>query len=124
MQFANGAVGTLSSIWHDNITRPSQRSVEIFCENRTITMRGHEWFGPVEWHDSDGVTGSLGADELLAHTEPLAYGASNADVAFVHAVATNTPAYPDVNVALQAHRTVDAMYRSAAQNGSNVTIND
>jgi predicted dehydrogenase len=124
LQFANGAVGTLSSIWHDNLTRPSQRSVEIFCENRTITMRGHEWFGPVEWHDSDGATGSLGADELLAHTEPLAYGASNADVAFVRAVANNTPAYPDVNVALQAHRTVDAMYRSAAQNGSNVNIND
>ena len=124
LQFANGAVGTLSSIWHDNLTRPSQRSVEIFCENRTITMRGHEWFGPVEWHDSDGATGSLSADELLTHTEPLAYGASNADVAFIHAVATNTPAYPDVNVALQAHRTVDAMYRSAAQNGSNVSINE
>ena len=42
MQFANGAVGTLSSIWHDNLTRPSQRSVEVFCENRTIMMRGHE----------------------------------------------------------------------------------
>ena len=69
-------------------------------------------------------TGSLSADELLTHTEPLAYGASNADVAFIHAVATNTPAYPDVNVALQAHRTVDAMYRSAAQNGSNVSINE
>ena len=124
MQFVNGAVGTLSSIWHDNLTRPSQRSVEIFCENRTITMRGHEWFGPVEWHDSDGATGSLGADELLARTEPLAYGASNADVAFIHAVATNTPAHPDVNVALQAHRTVDAMYQSAAQNGTNVSIND
>ena len=86
-------------------------------------MRGHEWFGPVEWHDSDGTTGSLGADELLAHTEPIAYGASNADVAFVHADATNTPAYPDVNVALQANTDVDAMYRSAADNGRNVSIN-
>ena len=85
-------------------------------------MRGHEWFGPVEWHDSDGVTGSLGADELLAHTEPLVYGAINADVAFVHAVSTNTAAYPDVNVALQAHRTVDAMYRSAVDQGRNEKI--
>ena len=25
LQFANGAIGTLSSIWHDNLTRPSQR---------------------------------------------------------------------------------------------------
>jgi predicted dehydrogenase len=123
MQFANGAVGTLSSIWHDNLTRPSQRSVEVFCENRTITMRGHEWFGPVEWHDSDGTSGSLANDELLARTEPLAFGATNADVAFVHAVATHTHAFPDVNVALRAHMVVDAMYQSAAQNGTNVSIN-
>lgn len=123
VQFAHGAVGTLSSIWHDNLTRPSQRSVEIFCENRTITMRGHEWFGPVEWHDSDGDSGSLAGDELLARTEPLAIGATNADIAFVRAVATKTPAFPDVNVALQAHTVVDAMYRSAADNGRNVSIN-
>ena len=123
VQFANGAVGTLSSIWHDNLTRPSQRSVEVFCENRTITMRGHEWFGPVEWHDSDGTSGSLANDELLARTEPLAFGATNADVAFVHAVATHTQAFPDVNVALRAHMVVDAMYESAAQNGTNVSIN-
>ena len=123
MRFANGAVGTLSSIWHDNLTRPSQRSVEVFCENRTITMRGHEWFGPVEWHDSDGTSGSLANDELLARTEPLAFGATNADVAFVHAVATHTQAFPDVNVALRAHMVVDAMYQSAAQNGTNVSIN-
>jgi predicted dehydrogenase len=123
MQFANGAVGTLSSIWHDNLTRPSQRSVEVFCENRTITMRGHEWFGPVEWHDSDGTSGSLANDELLARTEPLAFGATNADVAFVHAVATHTQAFPDVNVALRAHMVVDAMYQSAAQNGTNVGVN-
>ena len=124
MQFANGAVGTLSSIWHDNLTRPSQRSVEVFCENRTIMMRGHEWFGPVEWHDSDGTSGSLANDELLARTEPLAFGATNADVAFVHAVATHSQAFPDVNVALRAHIVVDAMYQSAAQNGTNVSIND
>ena len=123
MQFANGAVGTLSSIWHDNLTRPSQRSVEVFCENRTITMRGHEWFGPVEWHDSDGTSGSLANDELLARTEPLAFGATNADVAFVHAVATHSQAFPDVNVALRAHIVVDAMYQSAAQNGTNMSIN-
>ncbi|TSA53034.1 MAG: gfo/Idh/MocA family oxidoreductase [Actinobacteria bacterium] len=123
MQFSNGAVGTLSSIWHDNLTRPSQRSVEIFCENRTITIRGHEWFGPVEWHDSDGTSGSLGGDELLERTKPLAVGDTNPDCAFVQAVATNTPAYPDVNVALRAHIVVAAMYSSAANDGCNVSVN-
>lgn len=122
LRFDNGAVGTLSSIWHDNLTRPSQRRIEIFCQHRTITMHGHEWFGPVEWHDADGATGSLEGDQLLERTVPLAYGATNPDVAFVNAVANNTPAFPTVTTALRAHVVVDAMYRSAGDNGATVTI--
>lgn len=122
LRFDNGAVGTLSSIWHDNLTRPSQRRVEIFCEHRTITIHGHEWFGPVEWHDADGTSGSLEGADLLERTGPLAYGATNPDVAFIYAVANNTPAFPAVTTALQAHVVVDAMYRSAANNGATVTI--
>jgi predicted dehydrogenase len=122
LRFGNGAVGTLSSVWHDNLTRPSQRRVEIFCEHRTITIRGHEWFGPVEWNDADGTSGSLEGDELLRRTEPLAYGATNPDVAFICAVADHTPAFPTVTTALQAHVVVDAMYCSASANGATVTI--
>ncbi|MEO8363387.1 MAG: Gfo/Idh/MocA family oxidoreductase [Ilumatobacteraceae bacterium] len=120
--FKNGAVGTLSSIWHDNLTRPSQRRVEIFCEHRTISIHGHEWFGPVDWHDADGASGSIQGDEMLDKTKPLAYGSTNPDSAFVHAVRNNIPAFPTVTTALQAHVVVDAMYRSAANNGATVTL--
>lgn len=124
LRFENGAVGTLSSIWHDNLSRPSQRQVEIFCEHRTISIHGHEWVGPVEWHDSDGVSGSLKGEELLERTAPLAYGATNPDVAFIHAVANHTPAFPTVTTALKSHVIVDAMYRSAATSGATVAVNE
>lgn len=122
LRFENGAVGTLSSIWHDNLTRPSQRRVEIFCEHRTISIHGHEWYGPVDWHDADGAMGSVQGEKLLASTAPLAYGSTNPDIAFVEAATNNTPAFPTVTTALQAHVVVDAMYRSAANNGATVTI--
>lgn len=122
MRFANGAVGSLTSIWHDNLTRPSQRRVEIFCANRTITIHGHEWFGPIEWHDADGSSGSLEGDELLERTKALAFGAVNPDVAFIISVANNEPAFPTVTTALSAHIVVDAMYRSAAGGGAPVKI--
>ena len=31
-RFAGGATGTLSSVWHDVLSRPSQRRIEVFCE--------------------------------------------------------------------------------------------
>ena len=124
MHFANGAVGSLTSIWHDNLIRPSQRRVEIFCENRTITIHGHEWFGPIEWHDADGSSGTLEGDELLERTKALAFGAVNPDVAFINSVANNEPAFPTVTTALAAHIIVDAMYRSAAGGGCTVKIDD
>ncbi|MEO5974118.1 MAG: Gfo/Idh/MocA family oxidoreductase [Ilumatobacteraceae bacterium] len=123
-RFENGAVGTLSSIWHDNLTRQSQRRVEIFCEHRTISIHGHEWFGPIEWNDANGDAGLLKGDDLLERTAPLAYGATNPDIAFIDAVANNTPAFPTVTTALQSHVVVDAMYRSAFDNGATVTISD
>ena len=37
LRFANGATGTLQSVWHDVLERPSLRRVELFCER---TLRG------------------------------------------------------------------------------------
>ena len=45
--FASGAVGTLTSIWHDVLSRPSLRRVEVFCERRWAVLEGDDWFGPV-----------------------------------------------------------------------------
>lgn len=119
--FGSGAIGTLVSVWHDNLARPSLRRVEVFCERRHVVIEG-DWFGPVEWTDTDGGTGRLQGDELVAETTPLATGGHNPDVAFVRAVADGEPAWPDLTVGVAAHRVVDAMYRSAAAGGDHVDV--
>jgi predicted dehydrogenase len=124
VQFANGAVGTLTTIWHDNLSRSSLRNVEIFCERRTIVISGDDWFGPVTWTDADGASGSLQGDELLEKTHDLAVGHPNPDAAFVLAALERIPAYPDFSVALEAHRVVEAMYESARQNGASIDVAD
>ena len=58
-RFTSGATGTLTSVWHDNLARPSLRRVEIFCERRHIVIEGDDWFGPVTWTDHNGDGGSL-----------------------------------------------------------------
>ena len=120
--FANGAVGTLTTVWHDNLSRPSLRHVEVFCERRTIVIEGDDWFGPVSWSDADGTTGSLRGDELLERTRDLPVIDANPDAAFVRSVIEGAPGHPDFGVALEAHRVVEAMYRSAAADGASVPV--
>lgn len=121
LSFAGGAVGTLTSVWHDVLARPSLRRVEIFCRNRWIALEGHDWFGPVRWIDdmhANGAEQSLSANELVDATVGLIDGPANPDGAFVRAVVEGRPAWPDVSVALRAHEVVDAVYRSAAAGGT------
>jgi predicted dehydrogenase len=122
IQFANGAIGTLTTIWHDNLSRPSLRHVEVFCEYRTVIISGDDWFGPVTWSDADGSTGSLAGDELVARTAPLAVTHANPDAAFVLSSLNGEAGFPDFSIALDAHRIVEAMYESARHNGASVDI--
>ena len=122
VQFANGAVGTLTTIWHDNLSRPSLRNVEVFCENRTVIIAGDDWFGPVTWSNADGTTGSLEGEELLAKTAPLALKDPNPDAAFVLSAVEKRPGFPDFSIAIEAHRIVEAMYQSARENGNAVDV--
>ena len=118
------AVGSLTSIWHDNLARPSLRRVEIFCEKRFITIDGDDWFGPVSWTNSDGSTGCLAGDELVSATRDLIQSDPNPDAAFLNSAYTNSPAYPDVAIALSAHQTVNAIYRSAHSGSTNVQVGE
>jgi predicted dehydrogenase len=120
--FADGAIGTLTSVWHDNLARPSLRRVEVFCERRYIVIEGDDWVGPVHWTDTDGASGSLEGDEIVAAVEPLVDGSLNPDGEFVRAATQGLPAHPDFATALQAHRIVDALYRSAAKEGAPVAV--
>ena len=124
IQFSNGAVGTLTTIWHDNLSRPSLRHVEVFCERRTVIIEGDDWFGPVRWSDADGTTGELAGEDLAGQTAALPLHDANPDAAFVRAAIDGAPGHPDFSVALEAHRVVEAMYRSAAANGAPVSVGD
>jgi len=120
--FTTGAIGTLTSVWHDNLARPSLRRVEIFCERRYIVIEGDDWFGPVHWTDTDGSSGSLGGDEIVEGVGPLIEGSMNPDGEFIRAIVNGRPAHPDFATALCAHEVVDAMYRSAAADGAMVSL--
>jgi predicted dehydrogenase len=121
--FTNGAIGTLASVWHDNLARPSLRRVEIFCARRYIHLDGDDWTGPVSWTDADGSNHSLEGAELDAAVAAagLVEGHANPDAAFLLAAASRDKSWPDFTTAVAAHEIVDAMYRSAAS-GNSITI--
>jgi predicted dehydrogenase len=119
--FEGGAVGTLTSIWHDVLERPSLRRVELFAERAHVVVEG-DWFGPVSWTLSGEEEGAVEGADLLAAvgaTDPIA---DNPDAAFIRAVQRSEPAWPDVHDALRAHVVADAIYRSAAAGGSVVAV--
>jgi hypothetical protein len=49
-------------------------------------------------------------------------GTDNPDGEFVRAVVEGRAATPDLHTAVQAHRIVDAMYASAAEDGGSVDV--
>jgi len=120
--FRNGAIGSLTSVWHDNLARSSLRRVEVFCERRHVVIEGDDWYGPVSWTDSDGTTGQLDGDALEAAALPLLDGSMNPDGEFVRAVVEGRAAHPDFATAVEAHRIVGAMYRSALAGGELVRL--
>lgn len=121
LAFADGALGTLTSVWHDVLSRPSLRRVEIFCRSRWIAIED-DWFGPVTWQDPGGPAVTVTGETLLAACAERGIATPNPDGDFVRAVRDGTPAYPDLTVALRAHRIVDAAYRSAAAGGTPIAV--
>lgn len=116
---AGGGIGSLLSIWHDNLARPSQRRVEVFCEQRYVSLE-NDWHGPVRWQDASGGEGVYEGAGLVAAAASSLPPLGQPDHAFAAAVAAGTPAYPDIAIALRAHVVADAIYRSAAARGQAV----
>ena len=121
LAFDSEALGTLTSVWHQVLERPSLRRVEIACEGAFLTLE-HDVFGPVTWTRDDGA-GSLEGEALMAAVLDRHDGRlPNQDRGFVEAVAAGIPGpHPDMAIALRAHRVVDAVYRSAAQDGAPIS---
>jgi predicted dehydrogenase len=114
---AGGAQGVLTSTWHDVLSRPSQRRIEVLCRDRFVALEG-EWLGPVVWEDADGSTHRLAGEDLVGAVRALGGPPLNPARAFVRAVGDGAAAHPDLEVALRAQRLVAAAYDSAAAGGA------
>jgi predicted dehydrogenase len=129
LSFASGLEAHLTSVWHDILSRGSTRRVEVFCREGTVWLED-EFRGPLHIQTSEGTEvvacPSPGwVDELpLAHDEiGLALRAYvEADRGFVDAVTHGATPEPGLEVALVAHRLVDAAYRSAARGGEPIDL--
>jgi predicted dehydrogenase len=120
-RFAGGGSGSVSSIWHDVLSRPSQRRIEVFCEHAVITLEG-EYFGPIRCQRSEGEQ-VLDGDELIQWLSDRGIDPVSTEQEFLVQVRRSMQGEdvqrvrPDVRDALRAHEVVDAVYRSAADGG-------
>ncbi|MCC5953528.1 MAG: Gfo/Idh/MocA family oxidoreductase [Acidimicrobiia bacterium] len=127
LEHRSGATSTLTSVWHDVLSRPSQRRVEVFCTGAWVAVEG-DVFGPVRWSRQEespvvpGLEGSFENHELLDALAEGGWQGRNPDVAFVEAVTEGRPARPSIADALRAHVVVDALYRSAEAEGARVVV--
>jgi myo-inositol 2-dehydrogenase/D-chiro-inositol 1-dehydrogenase len=122
--FEGGAVGTLTSVWHDIDARGSLRRVEVFCERALFTLE-NDWDGPLSWERDDGTKGTLEGDELVAAAVAAIGGTEddlNPDGAFLRAVRDGRPCTPDFATAVRAHEVTEAMYASARAGGAPVHL--
>lgn len=129
LEAASGAQATLVSVWHDVLSRPSQRRVEAFCQRAVVTLAG-DWHGPVSaerqgsgaGHGEPAEIATVEGQALVDAAAGLDGLGTNPDAAFLEAVRAGRPAYPDFALALEAHRLADAAYRSAAAGGTPITV--
>ncbi len=123
----SGAQAALVSVWHDVLSRPSQRRVEVFASNAHLSLEG-DWSGPVRFDRSTtfepdpAATGELAGAELAAEAAAIDGLVDDPDRAFVTAVLDGGRASPSFRVALRAHELADAAYRSTADGGRVVDV--
>ncbi len=131
LEFEHEAQAELASIWHSVLGRPSSRRLELFFE-KGIFFIDHDFLGPIHFQTHAQNAAVLSEEEVRqrylekvgltgeAFQQQLRY--SLEDYLFLRAVAEGRDPFPDFNVALEAHRVVDAVYRSAAAGGAEVRL--
>jgi predicted dehydrogenase len=126
--FADGRMATLTSVWHQVLSRESSRRLEVFCEH-ALLWTDDDHLGPLHVQTSEGtevLDGELPewSDRLDV---PEAFAAAVAHYAapskaFLDGLGHGAPGRPGAADALAAHRIVDAAYRSAASGGAPVRV--
>ena len=131
LDFENGAQANLVSVWHSVLGRPSTRRLEVFFEKGFFAV-DDDFIGPVHYQAHAQNAQQISAEEVrkryldrLGLSDEMFEGLlrySLEDYFFLKACVEDTPVFPDFRVALEAHRVVDAIYRSAEAGGEQVIL--
>jgi predicted dehydrogenase len=129
LSFASGFEAHLTSVWHNILSRGSTRRIDVYFEDAMVSLT-NEFRGPLRIHSNEGIElqacpSPPWVDELPLNDDEVGLAVRayvEADRAFIDAVTDGTDPEPSLEVALMAHRLVDATYRSAASGGAPVDL--
>lgn len=129
--YGDGSVATLTSVWHQVLSRESSRRLEIFCED-ALLWTDDDYLGPLRVETSDGIelveSEPPGWAERLTVPEVFAKAIAHyaaPSKAFLDAIAADgrdACGTPSVGEALGAHRLVSLAYRSSAEGGRPIPV--
>jgi predicted dehydrogenase len=131
LDFESGAQGSLTSIWHSVVGRPSSRLIELFFEKGFFHV-DHDYLGPIHLQTHALNAEIIPEEEVQRrYLEKLGLAAgvfggmlrySLEDYLFLKALTEDRAPFPDFHTALEAHKVVDAIYRSGDSGGSEVLL--
>ncbi|MDP1793124.1 MAG: Gfo/Idh/MocA family oxidoreductase [Acidimicrobiales bacterium] len=121
LEFANGAVVQLTSVWHDILERGSLRHVEVFCDHLYLKLEG-ERFGPITYQFTGETEQVLEGEDVAKFLDDVGDLNQSLEQNFLEAVRDGVAASPTFREAIPAHRIVDALYASADSGGNTITL--
>jgi predicted dehydrogenase len=117
LEFTNGAIVSLTSVWHDVMERGSLRHVEVFCDNLYVKLEGDR-LGPVRWQFTGEPEQVVDEQATIAFLKSAGDRSPILEKNFLTAIAEGTAASPTFRDAIAAHQIVDALYASADAGGA------
>ena len=131
LRFQSEALAELVSIWHSVLGRASTRHIELFYENGVFIV-DDDFLGPIQCQVHAMNARTMTAGEVreryleLTGLDPrlLADGLrySLEDYFLLRALSEERDPFPGFEAAAEAHRVIDAVYRSAAAGGAEVPV--
>ncbi len=131
LEYESGAKGELVSIWHSVLGRPSTRRIEVFME-KGVFFLDNDFLGPIQIQTHAKIAEVISEDDvrrryldMLGLTDPVFEDALRyalEDYFFIKAVSEGGQPFPDFRTALEAHKLIDAVYRSAAAGGAETAL--
>lgn len=131
LDFESGAQGSLTSVWHSVVGRPSTRLIELFFEKGLFHV-DHDYLGPIHLQTHALNAETIPEEEVQRRylekmgLDVAEFGGmlrySLEDYLFLKALTEDRAPFPDLHTALEAHKVVDAIYRSAEGGGSEVLL--